>query len=114
MKWPFSGWSLFCALATILLVSCAGKKASRQIKVEVPAAFAGDVRIAPCIKGAPVDDLRTDDAGRADSSMCPQRGDEVELLISRAGKPTRIAPSDVHISRTGDGIAVSITGRVSN
>jgi hypothetical protein len=97
----------------ILLVSCAGKNAPRQIHVEVPAAFSGDVRITPCIKGAPADDLRADDSGTAETSMCPQRGDEVEMLVSKAGRLTRIAPGDIHFNRTGDGIAVSITGHVN-
>jgi len=98
----------------ILLVSCAGKKAPRQIHVEVPAGFSGDVRIAPCMKDAPADDLHADGSGLAETSMCPQRGDEVEMLVSRAGSVTRIAPADIHVNRTGDGIAVSITGHVLN
>jgi hypothetical protein len=98
----------------ILLVSCAEKKAPRQIHVEVPAAFSGDVRITPCMKRAPADNLHADDFGLAETSMCPQRGDEVEMLVSRAGRVTRIAPADIHVNRTGDGIAVSITGHVVN
>jgi hypothetical protein len=97
--------TIFCAL---LLFSCAAAKSAQQITVQVPDEFAGTLQIDPCDRSASVDHILADAKGAAATSACPHRGDQITLIIVRAGKTYRVIPENVTIVRTGDGLPVRI------
>jgi len=64
------------------------------------------VHLTPCSSQA-ANPVQLDDAGSGATSACP-KDNNVEIVVNRNGQPTFILPDQVHIQRTGDGIAVAI------
>ena len=91
---------------SLLLASCAAKSAPLQINCVTLAKVSGHVHLVPCSPQAS-NPVQLDDAGSGATSACPQ-DNNVELVVNRDGQPTFILPDQVHVQRTGDGIAVAI------
>jgi hypothetical protein len=64
------------------------------------------VHLVPCSPEAS-SLVELDDAGAGATSACP-KDNNVELVVSHNGQPTFILPDQVHVQRSGDGIAVAI------
>jgi hypothetical protein len=98
-------------LATFLLFSCAAKEAPREIVVQVPANYSGEVSLDPCSPRSSGDTVTKAD-GSASTSVCPQSGEVVTLIVIRGGVSYRIPPEQVTIQRAGDGLPVGIRARI--
>jgi hypothetical protein len=70
------------------------------------------VRINPCDPKASADHAIVDAQGRVATSGCPKPGQQVTLLIERAGKTYRVSPENVIVLRAGDGLPVEIHAAV--
>jgi hypothetical protein len=90
---------------SLSLVSCAAKSAPTRISVTVADNYSGAIHLESCVRSATVP-VVTDSQGNGVTSACPY-GD-VELAVARQGKTIYIMPENVHVERTGDGIAVRI------
>lgn len=93
-------------ITVLFLMSCGAKSAPTIIRCVAGPNFAGHVHLVPCL-GQPSGSVLLDDNGKTTTSACPA-DDNVEIVLDRNGKTTYILPGQVHIDRTGDGIAVSI------
>ena len=91
---------------SVLLASCAAKPAPLQINCVTLAKVSGHVHLVPCSRQAS-NPVQLDDAGSGVTSDCP-KDNNVELVVIRDGQPTFILPDQVHVQRSGDGIAVAI------
>ena len=91
---------------SVLLASCAAKSAPLQINCVTGDKISGHVHLVPCSPEAS-SLVELDDAGTGATSACP-KDNNVELVVSRNGQPTFILPDQVHVQRSGDGIAVAI------
>ena len=99
--------------ATLLLFSCAAKKAPKEITVKVPADYAGDLILAPCAPHGSAE-VAVDAKGAAGTSVCPKADETVTLTVIRGGTDSvRIAPDQVTIERAGDGLPVAIKAHVA-
>lgn len=99
-------------LSALLLFSCAAAKSAQEITVQVPEEFSGLVKIDPCESKASADHISVDAKGLAATSSCPKTGQQVTLVIVRAGKTYRITPENVAVLRAGDGLPVRIQATV--
>jgi hypothetical protein len=99
-------------LSALLLFSCAAAKSAQEITVQVPPEFTGMVLINPCDPKATADHALVNARGLAATSACPKPGQQVTLLIDRAGKTYRISPENVIVLRAGDGLPVEINATV--
>jgi hypothetical protein len=91
---------------SVLLASCAAKPAPLQINCVTLAKVSGHVHLVPCSRQAS-NPVQLDDAGSGVTSACP-KDNNVELVVIRDGQPTFVLPDQVHVQRSGDGIAVAI------
>jgi hypothetical protein len=91
---------------SVLLASCAAKPAPLQINCVTLAKVSGHVHLVPCSRQAS-NPVQLDDAGSGVTSACP-KDNNLELIVIRDGQPTFILPDQVHVQRSGDGIAVAI------
>jgi hypothetical protein len=91
---------------SLLLASCAAKSAPLQINCVTGDKIPSHLHLMPCSPEAS-SLVELDDAGTGATSACP-KDNNVELVVSRNGQPTFILPDQVHIRRSGDGIAVDI------
>jgi len=91
---------------SLLLASCAAKPAPLQINCVTLAKISGHVHLVPCSRPAS-NPVQLDDAGSGVTSACP-KDNNVELVVIRDGQPTFVLPDQVHVQRSGDGIAVAI------
>jgi hypothetical protein len=78
----------------------------------VASGFSGTIRLAACVSSAPATDISTDAQGAADTSVCPRTDGTVAIVVIQGGRESIVAPEDISISRTGDGIATSISAQV--
>ena len=91
---------------SVLLASCAAKPAPLQINCVTLAKVSGHVHLVPCSRQAS-NPVQLNDAGSGVTSACP-KDNNVELVVIRDGQPTFVLPDQVHVQRSGDGIAVAI------
>jgi hypothetical protein len=91
---------------SVLLASCAAKPAPLQINCVTLAKVSGHVHLVPCSRQAS-NPVQLDDAGSGVTAACP-KDNNVELVVIRDGQPTFVLPDQVHVQRSGDGIAVAI------
>ena len=90
-------------LASILF-SCAGTTLPRDIKVEIPNNYAGDLHVALCHAPSSM----VDPGGRVSVADCPQTSERLQLVVTQGGQVYTIPPEKLTIKRTGDGIPVLI------
>ena len=95
-----------------LLLSCGSVRAPLRIRVHVAPGFAGTMRLAACVSGAPADEIAVDAQGMANTSACPGPDRSVTVVVVEGSREYTAAPGDVSIPRTGDGIATSIEARI--
>ena len=99
-------------LSALLMFSCAAAKSAQEITVQVPPEFTGTVRINLCDPKASTDHALVSAQRLAATSACPKPGQQITLLIERAGKTYRITPENVIVQRAGDGLPVEINAPV--
>jgi hypothetical protein len=98
--------------AVFLLLSCGSNQASERLRVHVAQGFAGTIHLAACVSSAPATDISTDAQGTAATSVCPRTDGAVAIVVIRGGRESTVAPEDISVSRTGDGIATSIKAQI--
>ena len=99
--------------AIFLMLSCGSSNPPKQLIVHVEPGYSGTIHIEACVKSSPASDIFLDARGFGSTSLCPSADDRIQLTILR-GKQTVIAdPSEINISRTGDGIATSIEAKTN-
>jgi hypothetical protein len=95
-------------LFSILLFSCAAKKAAERITVIAPETFAGTITLTACDSGSSADNIIVDAAGHGKTSVCSASPD-LRLIVVRGKQSTEIYAK---IAKTGDGFVTSISGEV--
>ena len=91
-----------------LMLSCASSQPTRRLIVHVRAGFVGTIRIATCVGSSTLTDVYARNDGAGETSACPARGEDVTVTLVRGVEQRVIAPEEIMIPRTGDGIATSI------
>jgi hypothetical protein len=90
------------------MLSCASSKPTRRLIVHVKEGFVGKIRIATCVGSSTASDVYARNDGAGETSACPARGEEVAVTLVRGVEQRVMAPEEIVIPRTGDGIATSI------
>ena len=98
--------------ATFLLLSCGSRLGPAQLTVRIPERYNGPLHISTCMPQAPDKEITVDAQGVAATSVCPDSSTRVELRIIQNDRQYLIPEKDVHILRTGDGIATSMEALV--
>src|ERR1700734_3981978 len=92
------------------LLACAAKSPPRQIQITVADNYSGTVRVVPCQSAGPSTGNSTAPTSTEPLTIytpaCPNPGEQIELLVTRAGSVMRIMPENLSVARTGDGIPV--------
>jgi hypothetical protein len=88
------------------VLSCAAKLAPQAINIQVAEGYRGAIHVSTCAPSA--GSRLTDAAGNVLVSDCPLANRDVELVATRGENIYRIPASELKVSRTGDGIVVSI------
>jgi hypothetical protein len=92
---------------SLLLVSCAAKSAPALISCAATENLSSrHVHLTPCSPQA-ASPVQLDKDGNGATSACPS-DDNVEIVLISNGQTTYILPDQVHVERTGDGIAAAI------
>jgi hypothetical protein len=91
-----------------LMLSCASSQPTRRLIVHVKEGFAGTIRIATCVGSSTAMDVYARNDGAGETSACPARDENVAVTLMRGVEQRVVAPEDILIPRTGDGIATSI------
>ena len=65
-----------------------------------------------CVAGTPSGEVIVDAKGLGKTSLCPATDHSVEIQMVSTDRQYKIAAREVHIQRTGDGIATSIEARL--
>ena len=99
-------------LSALQMFSCGAGRSAQEITVKVPDQFAGELQISPCEANGAPDPVIADSQGAAKTSVCPKASQPVTLAVLRGGQTYRIAPENVTVRRSGDGLPVSIRARV--
>jgi hypothetical protein len=89
------------------MLSCASSSHPDHLKVHVPQHCPG-VHLATCVSGAPSADVTVNEQGLGKTSLCPAVDHAVEIEVVEDTRHYKLLSSEVHIQRTGDGIATSI------
>ena len=76
--------------------------------VHVRKGFVGTVHVATCVGSSASGDVYANTDGQAETSMCPARGEDVAVSLKRGVELRTMAPEEVVMPRTGDGIVTSI------
>ena len=97
---------------TFVLLSCGSSMGPAQLIVHIPEHYSGAVHIHACMPTAPRNEITVDAQGVGSTALCPGTNTGVELQIVQNGQQYKIADKEVHILRTGDGIATSIEAQV--
>lgn len=90
------------------MLSCASSQPARHLIVHVKGNFVGTIRIATCVGSSTDSDVYAREDGVGETSACPGRGEDVAVTLVRGVEQRVIAPEELVIPRTGDGIATSI------
>ena len=91
-----------------LMLSCAWSSRPDELTVRDPGHFQGMVHVDTCVSGAPAQDITLDLKGAGKTSLCPGANHTVEIDLIEEGRHYKIAANQVHIQRTGDGMATSL------
>jgi hypothetical protein len=98
--------------AIFLMLSCASSQPSQRLTVHVAPGFVGPLHLSTCVPSASASDISANSAGMGETSACPSRETGVTIVVVRGEQQSSLAPGDVSILRTGDGIATSIRAEV--
>ena len=90
-----------------LMLSCASSQPTRRLIVHVRKGFVGTVRIATCVGSSTLSGVYANTDGRAKLG-CPARGEDVAVSLERGEELRAVAPEEIVMPRTGDGIVTSI------
>ena len=104
--------SLLCLAAIFMMFSCASRTPPYQMTVHVPAHFSGKIHVLTCAGDAPMTEVSVDEKGEGKTALCPGADRTVEMEVISADRRFKLPAAEVHISRTGDGIATSIEAQV--
>jgi hypothetical protein len=111
--------SLVCLSVLVLcsamwMLSCASSAAPDRLTVHVSGnASLSILHIDTCVSSAPASEIYLDENGKGKTSLCPDASRVVELEVVAADRHYRVAPPQVQIQRTGDGIATSIEAKLT-
>lgn len=97
---------------SFLLLSCGSSLGPAQLTVHLPEHYNGPLHINACMPKAPDKEITVDAQGVGATSVCPDSNTGVELQIIQNDRQYKITEKEVHILRTGDGIATSIEAQV--
>jgi hypothetical protein len=98
--------------AIFLMLSCASSQPSQRLTVHVAPGFVGPLHLGTCVPSASASEISANSAGMGETSACPSRETGVTIVVVRGEQQYSLAPGDVSILRTGDGIATSIRAEV--
>jgi len=93
------------------MLSCASSSHPDQLTVHVPQHCSG-VHVATCVTGAPSADVTVNEQGLGKTSLCPGTNHTVEIEVVGDNRHYKLMSPEVHIQRTGDGIATSIEAQL--
>jgi hypothetical protein len=92
---------------SLLLVSCAAKSAPALITcAAIENLSSHHLHLTPCSPQA-ASPVQLDKDGNGATSACPA-DDNVEIVVIVKGQTIYILPDQIHVARTGDGIAAAI------
>lgn len=97
-----------------LLLSCASGPQPDHLIVHVPPRLSAPLHIVTCVEGASAGEVTVDEQGIAKTALCPDQSHTVEIEVIARDTRYRLSVSEVHIRRTGDGIATSIEAQPRN
>ena len=86
-------------LAGTILLSCGAKPKALDINVEVQPEYRGALRVTPCSNRN--GSARADELGRAYVAVCPQPGQEIELVITQGVKSYHIPSERLTVEQDG-------------
>jgi hypothetical protein len=98
--------------AIFLMLSCASSQPSQRLTVHLVPGFVGPLHVSTCVPSASANDITANSAGMGETSACPSRETSVTIVVVRGDQQSTLAPGDVSILRTDDGIATSIRATV--
>jgi hypothetical protein len=93
------------------MLSCASSSHPDQLKVHVPQRCPG-LHVATCVSGAPPADVTVNEQGVGKTSLCPGADHTVEIEVVEDNRHYKLMSQEVHIQRTGDGIATSVEAQL--
>jgi hypothetical protein len=94
------------------MLSCASSLRPDQLTVHIPHHFSGTLHVSTCVAGEPSAEITVDERGLGKTALCPSVDHTVEIEVMASDRQYRIAAANVHIDRTGDGIATSIAAQI--
>lgn len=95
--------------AVLLMLSCASSSPPDRLTIYVRAHQSSDVLHADTC--APVNEVYVDERGIGKTALCPLANHTVDVEIVDGARHYKVPSPDVHIRRTGDGIATSVEAR---
>ena len=95
------------------MLSCASSLRADQLTVHCSPHFSGTLHVSTCVSGAPAGEITVDDQGLGKTALCPGVDHTVEIQVLTNDRQYKLAAAEVHIERTGDGIATSIEARLT-
>ena len=101
--------SLGIALIISLSLASCTKHPITQVTVKGAETLSGEIRLTPCIQGAP-DPTALNDSGDGNTAACPL-GD-VAIVVIKPSKTINIPPENVHVRRRSDGNPNIITAEI--
>jgi hypothetical protein len=104
--------SLLGLAAIFMMFSCGSRTPAYPLTVHVPAHFSGKIHIMACAGDASMMEVSVDEKGEGKTALCPAADRTVEIEVIEGDRRINVPASEVHISRTGDGIATSIEAQV--
>jgi hypothetical protein len=104
--------SLLGLAAIFMMFSCASRTPPYPMTVHVPAHFSGKIHIMACAGDASMTEVSVDERGEGKTALCPALDHTVEMEVTDGDRRINVPASEVHISRTGDGIATSIEAQI--
>ncbi len=91
-----------------LMLSCASSQPTRRLTVHVGKGFVGTVHIVTCAGSSTSGDVYANTDGQGETSLCPARGEDVAVSLMRGEEQRTVAPEEIVMPRTDDGIVTSI------
>lgn len=106
-------FSAFVLGVALLMLSCGFSSPPDRLIVHVPARCQSAVlHVDTCLSGAPSNDVYLDEHGIGKTSLCPAGNHSVELEVIEDNRHYRVSSDQVHVGRTGDGIATSVEAQL--
>ena len=90
------------------MLSCASSSNPDHLAVHIPPRCPNLLHVDTCVAGAPHQDVTVDEQGHGKTSLCPGVDHSVEIEVIGIGRHYKLVSPEVHIRRTGDGMATSL------